>query len=445
MAIVLNLLQLRSIPPAARPSFVVELRYVIPWAIVASCVDANIGALVARKTFAASELLTTVVWAIPVVANILNVLWSVLLRGRRRVPAMMAVCGGICLLVASMGLPPRAWQPWAGWVFAAQFAGTHLLWSALTTLQTSVWQMNYPESHRARIAGRLLALRALITISVMAGLGVVYDHDPDAYHYVYPTAAAIGAVAILALRRLRIRREGLERAALRRQARDAGGRGGGVWAGLHEAVGILRQDGPYRRYMLAQFLLGSANFFTEPLLLLVLTSELGLGYLASVLLMSAISAVVLVTTTPAWSGLYDRGGLLRFRVYNSACWTGSYAIVTLAMIVWMVAGPGASAAVIGLLVIARVFTGLGQAGGAVAWPLGHLAFARAEQANLYLGIHIALTGLRGLCMPLLATTLRQVIGNVSFAVALGLALVALGMFMRMARQAQRTPRAAAPR
>jgi hypothetical protein len=89
---------------------------------------------------------------------------------------------------------------------------------------------------------------------------------------------------------------------------------------------------------------------------------------------------------------------------------------------------------------------MGSAGGVIAWPLGHLAFASDHRANLYLGLHVALTGLRGLLMPIVAFVLNEQIGNWSFAVALALGIGSNLMYRKLLREelASQAAPAAAP-
>ncbi len=49
-----------------------------------------------------------------------------------------------------------------------------------------------------------------------------------------------------------------------------------------------------------------------------------------------------------------------------------------------------------LLVAGQIVRGAGFGGGALAWNLGHNDFSSAQDAGLYMSIHVTLTGLRGI-------------------------------------------------
>ncbi|MBN2445435.1 MAG: hypothetical protein JXO22_01820 [Phycisphaerae bacterium] len=441
---VLDFLKTGDIPASARPNFIAELQFFLLWVVLGSVIDFNLIAIVAKKTFHATDGLTTLIWAIPILGNIFNMFWGVLLRGRRRVPAMITICAGISLLVGSIAFTPHTLDAGApgepasqtgAWIFALQLAGVYVLMSGLVTLRVSLWQVNYPASHRAQVAGRFQIARLLATFAIPISLGLLYDYRPDAYRYVHAAAALIGLAALWPLARIRVTNEEAENRRLREHLRESGADKGHaadrVLKGVADSVRILRDDPPYRNYLTAQFLLGSANFFTEPILILIVTQRLGLGYFWSVFIMTMVKTGIMLVVTPAWSRFFDRVGIFRFRIYNSAFWCVSYVLVAAAMIVLTVSGDTCIPLVIGLIVLARMLNGLGAAGGMLAWPLGHLAFAREHQANLYLGIHVALTGVRGLLAPQVALQFFRIMGNTSLSVAVVLSLTGHIIFRRL--------------
>jgi len=412
-----------------------------PWQRSYAPPEGNIASIVVSNTFNASELLTTVVWAIPLLTNVLNLFWGVMIRGRRRLPTFlfMASCAAAC--ISSIALTSSEWE-WGGWCFAAQLTATHFFMSGLITLRTGLWKVNYPQSHRARIAGRLQTLRFTMALMTGAALGLVFDHEARYYRFVYPAVALIGLLSLWPLRRLHIRGEARELQRLQEHLARVSPTGEnnrpGLWSGLKEAGAILGQDKTFASYMFAQFLLGSANFMVDPLLINVLTKQLFVKqYFVPSLLMYQIPIVVLLVAIRFWARFFDRVGVLRFRVYNSASWIGSYICLTAALLIIGTASNSALAIAIPLLVCGRVFNGIARGGGAIAWHLGHLHFAGEHQADLYMSIHVALTGLRGLLMPLVGWAVHAALGWGAFVVAAGLALIAHVLFRRLWRADRR--------
>ena len=431
-----------DIPPDARSNYRAELSHTLHWVVLVASIEGTLSSIVVSKTFGASRLLTTIVWCVPIVANLLNLVWSAALRGRHRVPAMTRVCIAICVAVASIGLLPSNSGPWGGWVFAGQLACAYALVSGLITLRISLWQANYPTLQRAQIASRIEIITGLAIATIPLALGTLYDHWSGAYRVVYPAAAVIGLLGLRPLQRIVVPREDDELARMRVHVTTPGDtRARRLWRGVRESLAIFRDDRRYRDYLIAQFLLGCGNFGTEPILVNVVSKDMALSYAGAVGILTVARAAVMLATMPFWSRYFDRAGIYRFRVENSTWWVASFACVTAAMGVWGLGGVSgvAWALVIGLILVGRVCNGMGSAGGVVAWPLGHLAFASDHRANLYLGLHVALTGLRGLLMPIVAFVLNAEIGNWSFAVALALGIASNLMYRKLLREELASP------
>ena len=92
---------------------------------------------------------------------------------------------------------------------------------------------------------------------------------------------------------------------------------------------------------------------------------------------------------------------------------------------------------VALFACRSLMAGLGQGGGALAWNIGHLHFAQREKAEIYMGIHVSLTGIRGLLAPIVGMWLWGLIGWTIWLLAVALSLASLVMYIYMARYEQR--------
>jgi len=159
---------------------------------------------------------------------------------------------------------------------------------------------------------------------------------------------------------------------------------------------------------------------------------MGLGYFATSSFMILVPSIVMLFTIRFWAPYFDRVGVVRFRVLNSGLWIVSYSLVVAAMLCVEYA-PQATGLALGLLLIGRMANGVCRGGGSLAWTIGHLHFARPNQSELYMGIHVGLTGFRGLVMPPLGALANQLMGQLSFVIALILSITAFLLFRRIAR------------
>ena len=86
-----------------------------------------------------------------------------------------------------------------------------------------------------------------------------------------------------------------------------------------------------------------------------------------------------------------------------------------------------------MLWISALVLGVGIGGGMLGWNLGHNDFAPEERVADYLGLHVSLTGLRGLAAPLIGVWFYHALesfgpGLGSYALLLPLTLTTIGTF-----------------
>lgn len=152
---------------------------------------------------------------------------------------------------------------------------------------------------------------------------------------------------------------------------------------------ILRADPGFRRYMFWMSLYGSGNLMLNALMVVLFTDRLHLSSTTQVLLLTALPLLLMPVFLPAWARLFDQGHVIEYR--SRQCW----ALV-------------AAMSVMGIAVVLRVpwllwpgsvLLGLSYAGANLGWNLGHNDFATLGRAQHYMGVHVTLTGVRGLVAP----------------------------------------------
>jgi hypothetical protein len=92
---------------------------------------------------------------------------------------------------------------------------------------------------------------------------------------------------------------------------------------------------------------------------------------------------------PWWARQFDQGHVIEYR--SRQCWVLVAGISVNAVGVWLVQPL--------LLWLGSFLTGVSYAGASLGWNLGHNDFAPSGQAQHYMGVHVTLTGVRGLIAP----------------------------------------------
>jgi hypothetical protein len=103
-----------------------------------------------------------------------------------------------------------------------------------------------------------------------------------------------------------------------------------------------------------------------------------------------------------------------------------------------------------LLFVMACVTGIADAGGALAWNLGHNDYAKDHNAAQYMGVHVTLTGIRGLIAPFLGVGIYNLLehGHAGWGVWTFLPCLMLNVsgaigFVRMRRELQSATSASA--
>jgi hypothetical protein len=447
----------REVPYAVRGLFRKELGHMMLWGAAWGALNGRYCGFIAAKSLNAPDVLVGVVVSSIAIANLFAVWWGSLVVRR---PARRLLIAGIVSLSAIMfsfaGGP--LFRMVDGWVGATAFANAGGAWSVsavvfalqvmlawivvqgINTARTRLWRLNYPGSHRARILARFAVWQVLVAVvttgligtyldgAVHLKLGTLIDVEWDlgwlpqagsagAYQLLFPAAGVLALLSAWFYRGMPVRREGevLEQAQARRreadQAHDTEASyslpgwfqtlRAGVILGMGEAIRLLKSDGPFRRYMTWQMIAGSGTMMLEVPLILILKERFGVRYAAGAALLTVVPQIVLIVFTPMWAGLFDRWPLLRFRLVHMSAWIASRLML----------GVGFWLQSLALVAVGLGLGGLALAGGRFSWQLGHMAFAKSHNDATYMGIHQALTGVRGLFTPFLGAMLyRYVLG-----------------------------------
>jgi hypothetical protein len=136
-----------------------------------------------------------------------------------------------------------------------------------------------------------------------------------------------------------------------------------------------------------------------------------------VLVTSSIPLLVLCLSVPVWARLLDRRHIFGYRAVHSWSYVAANALFVTAFLAGMPSVLWAAAAMLGCA----------NAGGQLGWNLGHDDFSSDATASQYMAVHVTLTGLRGLVMPLLGVGCYQWLSGYGAKAANAALLLPLGM------------------
>ena len=377
----------------AGPSPVVEAMYareVWPWAllgIASGLVEGGTVAVLVKKGYSGLvaphwvNFAAALVSGAPALANISSFVWANHAHGRARVGVLASLQAAFAIAVGLVALAPSAAAGLVVTIFAVILA--RVLWTGVLTVRAAVWSANYPRHVMARVTSRIVMVSSMGVAGIALLAGWVLDQHAAAARWLYLLAALCGLVASFRYRAVRVRRE------YQLLSAEVGSGAASGAFNLSMLREILRADPAFRAYMFWMSLYGAGNLMMNAQLVVLFSDRLLLSSLTQILLLTVLPLLLMPVFLPWWAQLFDRGHVIEYR--SRQCWALVAAIVLLTLGVvlrqpWLL-WPGA------------VLMGISYAGASLGWNLGHNDFAPAGRAQQYMGVHVTLTGVRGLIAP----------------------------------------------
>lgn len=344
-------------------------------------------------------------------ANISSFLWAAAAHGRDKVKLIAGLQAVVVAMVAVVGLSPRT----AGglWVLAGAVLVARIAMAGVFTLRATVWRANYPRRERARATGKFSTAQVVVVAGVSLVVALGQDLSPGWFRGLLLACCALGAGGAAAYSRVRVRGH----AHLRRAEREDLGNGpspASLWR-------VLSTDRHYAAFQVCMFVMGTGNLMLTAPLAITLADRFGLGALESMVIMSSLPYAVIPLAIPVWARLLAGRHVVRFRAVHGWVFVASQGLVLTAAV----------SRTVELMYAGAALQGVAMAGGSLAWNLGHLDFAPPHRASQYMGVHVTLTGVRGLLAPVLAVSIYNALhqwreGAEQWVFAFSVALCAAG-------------------
>ncbi len=319
-------------------------------------------------------------------ANISSFFWAAVSHGKHKVKFVTALKVMCVLLVGLVTITPTT--PFGLGMLLCCVIGTRICYTGVVTLRTTIWQANYPREKRANVAGAIATIQSLVLASVAFGVGQAMDHNEVAFRWIYPIASSFGLIGAAIYSKILVKGH---KQLLHEEKQCPELVSIKPWKTFH----LLFEDVQFAKYMTCQFILGVGNLMLTAPLVIVLNDDFALDYLGEILIVTIIPILMIPISTPLWAKFLNRVHILTFRSFHS--WFFVISSLCFAAGIFM--------RDMNLMWTGAAIRGLGFGGGVLAWNLGHQDYAPVEQSGQYMGLHVTLTGIRGLFAPALGVFL----------------------------------------
>lgn len=376
---------LSGVPPMARQNYARELTAALFFPFALTAFEGSIISVLVKIAFEGSverdvlNRAVSLLAVIPALANISSFVWVRLSHGKDKVRFLRRLQLGVAGVVFLMGLAPR--NGTGLWLLVAGVLVARGCWAGIATIRSTIWHANYPAGARARITGRFAAVQVTLIALLGGALGNAMDADERAFRVMFPLGAAVALIGWWIWGGIRVRGHA-------RLLFDEVNGNEREMPSFNPAamVRVLAADRRYAVFMGLQFLLGIGNITSMAVLALILRERFETDYSWSIRVATSIPMLMMPLAIPFWAKLLDRTHIVHFRAIHS--WLFVAALACLAS--------AAYTGVFWIMIPFAVLKGVAFGGGVLGWTLGHLDFAPPGKASNYMGVHVTLTGVRGI-------------------------------------------------
>jgi hypothetical protein len=279
--------------------------------------------------------------------------------------------------------------------------------SLLIPAQNTIWQRNIDSGKRGKIYGYTMSLGILITVTFTLFAGRALDSNEQLFRQILAITAVCGFIAAFLLSLIKIKEKPVEiihpKLSLKENLTDP----------IKRTLALLKKNKPFAAFERSFSIYGMGFIMVQPVLPIFLVDMLKLSYTGNFIAKGIISQIPMLLLSPYLGKWHDKLHPFRFICF----FFGLLALFPALIVCSALTLKWHLLSVILAYTAFGVF-GIAMTGVNIAWNMGSIFFAGKEDASMYQGVHVTMTGIRGILAPLLGLLLLKTTGIISvFAVA----------------------------
>ncbi len=289
-------------------------------------------------------------------------------------------------------------------IFLVYYLATPLIFPSINILL----KQNYSANNFGKLYSYATSAKKITTLAATFFFGVILDKDPFAFIYIYPFVAVLGIFSIYMLTSIPFdkRNESLKKNIHVRI----------FSAALQRVVDIFRSNKPYLHYQIGFMLYGLAFMGTNSVITIFYDRAVGLNY-SSVAFYKNSYNLIAIFLLPVFGRMLSDTDPRKF----AALTYGSLALYLITFpltLIFPLYVEIAGLQIYYLLLAGVIFNSIFISAMAISWSIGSAYFCSTKEAGDYQSIHLSLTGLRAIVVPLAGVLIYDLAGfSVTFILA----------------------------
>ena len=368
-------------------------------AIVSALLEGGVLGVIVKNGFTGSvdsnllNFSVALVTGAPYFSNLLSVFWVRLSKGKSKARLVSNLSVVFCLCAFLMGFVEFTESGLV--LFITLLIVARICWSGVLTIRSNIWRANYPRFIRGKVTAKLATLASLIMSISAISVGWLLDWNFAFFQIIFVSFSVLSVFGAYRYRVLAVRHQQKEISKENNSKEKTT---------LKSVFSLLKTNKPFAKYMLSMFILGSGNLMFMAPMIVYLNEHTELLKLDQILISTAIPLAFIPLAVNWWAKLLDGNHVFHFRSIHS--WAFVFALFVFLIAQLTLLTP--------LYYIASIIYGIAIAGGVIGWNLGHNDFVGKGSPMDYMAIHVTLTGVRGLLMPIVGISLYQYLDAIEF-------------------------------
>lgn len=297
-------------------------------------------------------------------------------------------------------------------IFLVYYLASPLIFPSINILL----KQNYSTANFGRLYSYATSAKKITTLASTFLFGILLDKDPFAFVYIYPLVAILGIVSIYMLTSISFEPEDSTPLITVRIFSDA----------INRVSEIFKTNRPYLHYQIGFMLYGLAFMGTNSVITIFYDRAVGLNY-SSVAFYKNFYNLIAIFLLPLFGKILAHTDPRKF----AALTYGALALYLLsfpATLLFPVSVDFLGLQIYFMLLAGVIFNSVFISTMAISWSIGSSFFCNRNEAGDYQSIHLSLTGVRALFIPLAGIFLYEVAGfTATFTLAASLLMAGIGL------------------
>jgi MFS family permease len=349
--------------------------------------------IIAKKAMDGLDWQITVLVMIWPVANLFSIWWGKLLERTERKSRFFLLVAFAGRLTLMLGL----------WItnvnqFILLLAVVHSFSSLFIPLQNSLMQANFRPQIRGRVFGYSMSVITVIVLISSYISGRLLDYNEEYYRYLLLIFGIMGFTGSFILSFAKFNKRKITVIQKKLNFREI------FLAPLIRTFDMLKKHKTFARFEMNFFIYGIGFLIVLPIIPKYLVEDLEMSYTLTFLGKGIVSQLGILFLSPIAGRVFDKGDPCRFSGM-------AFTLLAFYPITFLISSFFANRIIaIYLVFLAYIIFGIAMSGVSISWHMSSIYFAGDEDASMFQSVHVTLTGLRGLIVPLIGYGIMKLAG-----------------------------------